>query len=399
MRRPSRGMGRGGAGRLAGAVLAAFLLLAGPGLAGDARAQGDYPEVPLPQGLTDDLAYLLGFNDPGRQEAPAFDPERVADMLDFIAGPKEAERIYTADPSLGEPSAYAEFDLSTDLEQLLRVAYSPDIPGMATAPASVRLTYWTRVNGNGGALPRLWKRLGDLAAPVVVSGTAYEEITPDVFSGSYYGYDLDRTLILFKHGGKRFLISLGKQRDVSEVGKKGVILGPDDEWNYLYTGNEGIPKFGLGWVRAYMYDSYSIMVYCETDPAAPRVRVGIFKWVRAGWQDINMVRSYHIYVGMGRFAKGLKEVLHNPRLADPAVISAEAARLQRLSQEELRAATRVYLVRLKEKYEGSDTLADKENAALFEGDRYLDQLTRDQMESLLFIEYLKNAAAKGGGNS
>jgi hypothetical protein len=144
-----------------------------------------------------------------------------------------------------------------------------------------------------------------------------------------------------------------------------------------------------------MYDSYSIMAYIEADPAAPRTRLGIFKWVRAGWQDINMVRSHHIYDGMNRFANGLVEVLHHPRLADTSEIISEMARIQQLSQKEMKAATRRYLDRLKEKYPDSDT------AALLEDDRYLNQLSRDQMESILIIEYLKEATGKNAdsGNS
>jgi hypothetical protein len=368
------------------------IFLAAGGRAPDALAQGDFPEVALPQNLTDDLAYLLAFNDPSRQQPAPFEPERVADILDFITGPKEPECIYTAAAELGEPSAYAEFDLDTDMKRLIRVAYSPDIPGMATAPASVRLHYWTRVNGNGGKLPRLWERFDNLDQPVVVSGTAYEQITPDPFSGTYYDYDLDRTLVLFQHRGRRVLISLSKQRDVSEVGKKGVTLGADEEWNYLYTGDAGVPKFGLGWVRAYMYDSYSVMVYIETDPAAPRTRLGIFKWVRAGWQDINMVRSYHIYRGMNRFAKGFTEVLHSPSLADTSAITAEVTRIRQLSQDELKSAPRRYLDRLKKQYRHSDAFAENDTASLFEDDRYLNQLNREQMEAILIIEYLKNAA-------
>lgn len=362
-------------------------------------SEEDLPEAALPADLTEGLAYLLAFNDPNRTDPPAFDSGRVARVLEFILAPKAADVIYTADEKLGKPSAYAEFDLDTDLERLIRIAYSPDIPGVATAPSSLRLTYWTQVNGNGGKLPKLWEVLPDLDKPVVVTGTAYEEITPDVFSGAYYGYDLDRTLILFKYQGRRFLISLAKQRDVSEVGKKGVILGRDDQWNYLYTGAEGIPRFGLGWVRSYMYDSYAILVYCETNPTAPAVRLGVFKWVRAGWQDINMVRSFHIYRGINRFAKGLEEVLATTSKSGISVISAEFDRIRQLSQEELKAATRSYLERLKERYREDDNLKQKETAVLFEGDEYVNQLSRREMESILILEYLRDATGKNGNNS
>ena len=139
------------------------------------------------------------------------------------------------------------------------------------------------------------------------------------------------------------------------------------------------------------------MVYCENDSAAG-VRLGIFKWVRAGWQDINMVRSFHIYRGMNRFAKGMQKILNTPQLADTSALRTEFKRIRQLPHEDLKAATREYLARLRERYRKHEKLTDKETAALFEDDRYLNQLTRKEMESILIIEYLKDAAGKNGNS-
>jgi hypothetical protein len=55
-------------------------------------------------------------------------------------------------------------------------------------------------------------------------------------------------------------------------------------------------------------------MYEEIDPVTTKVRCAVFKWLRAGWSGINMVRSKHIYNGLKRFAKPLKEILEYPSL-------------------------------------------------------------------------------------
>jgi hypothetical protein len=52
-----------------------------------------------------------------------------------------------------------------------------------------------------------------------------------------------------------------------------------------------------------MYDSASITVYYETDAPTPQVHCGVFKWIRAGWANMNFVRPHHIRNGVQRFSK------------------------------------------------------------------------------------------------
>ena len=72
-----------------------------------------------------------------------------------------------------------------------------------------------------------------------------ESDTPDLNTGVYHEYDLKRTLILLNHKGRQVLVSLSKQIDKSDVGKKGIILGNDNDWNYYYSGEPGFTRPAL----------------------------------------------------------------------------------------------------------------------------------------------------------
>jgi len=62
------------------------------------------------------------------------------------------------------------------------------------------------------------------------------EITPDTHSGAYYACNIHQTLLLFKYRQRNILVTVSRQVDVSTVGKKGYVLGGDDDWDYLYSG-------------------------------------------------------------------------------------------------------------------------------------------------------------------
>ena len=98
-------------------------------------------------------------------------------------------------------------------------------------------------------MPGSWKLVPRAGEPVIIRGLQRDGITPDLTTGVYYEYNLKRTLILLNHKGRQVLISISKQIDKSDIGKKGVILGNDDDWNYYYSGVPGSTKTGLGWIK------------------------------------------------------------------------------------------------------------------------------------------------------
>lgn len=351
--------------------------------------EGD-TEKEIDASLRKELAYLLSFVGPDAAGSETFQVDRISALMRFVTGARDPQVLYHAGTFNSAPSAYLEFDIHRPLSRILQLSYNPDIPAVVTMPASIRLSHWTDIDTPEHALPILWEILPVLQEPQFITGIEHIVNSPDQNSGAYFEYDLYRTLILTKHEGRSVLISLSRQKDISDVGKKGVIIGDDDNWDYLYTGQAGVSYAGLGWVKSYMYDSYSVSFYIETDAALPTVRVGVFKWLRAGWAGINMARSGHIYSGLERFAKSFKTVLESPRLDDMTAVSRDFANIKGLSIEEQQKIIAEYLREIEKKCRLERQLSEDQLNDLFKHRHYLNGLTEKERQSLIALALVKN---------
>ncbi len=309
--------------------------------------------------------------------------------MNLSCRPKDKNALYFPGNRTNIASAYLEFDIHKDLKHILDIGFNPNIPPFILSPSSIRLAYWTEVNGKKQLLPDLSSMLSRLDQPVMVTGVEHEEITPDLNTGAYYGYDLNRTLILLKYQGRPALISISKQKNVSDVGKKGVVLGKDDNWDYFYSGQNGLNKPGLGWVNSYMYDSYTISIFLEQDGSGPLVHCGIFKWLRAGWADMNMVQNHHIYRGLQRYTDTVKGILEYPSLPEPDKMAEIFSMIKTFSADELRDKVKNYITLLSQKYKEDASSGGKLIAETIKDSAYLSQLSQYQMQSVLAVEYIK----------
>jgi len=361
-------------------------------LAVQSQAGAAPKEVEISKTIYPGLRHFLDLVDPGKNVA--FDPGRITKVMEFIEGPKDQTALYFADGLLDMPSAYHEFDSQTDLRQILEYAFNPDIPFIATMPSSVRLFYWLDEKGQRREAPRVEQHLGDLDSPVVEKALQYVEITPDTNSGAYYGYNLYQTLIVFKYRQRKVLITVSTQTDVSSVGKKGYVLGADDDWDYFYSGKKGLTLPALGWVSSYMYASSAINVYYEIDAGSPRVRCALFKWLRAGWSGINMVQRKHIYGGLKRFAGPFQQILEYPELPPADRLADGFARIRRFSDNTLRSKMDIYADILKRRYNGENRNGRKWRAKLLADKDHWFSMSRDEMEAALVIEYMKAVIGK-----
>ena len=131
-----------------------------------------------------ELAYLLSFVGPQEGERSRFDPEQIRHLLAFVATPKDNGIVYHAGKLNGGPSAYHDFSIQKKLQEILHIAYDPDIPAVMTSPSSLRLTRWKEVEGTSQPLPRFWEKISDLQSPLIVTGVEYTVNTPDVHSGT-----------------------------------------------------------------------------------------------------------------------------------------------------------------------------------------------------------------------
>jgi len=343
-------------------------------------------EIKVPDALNPGLDYLLALVAPDTKDT--FGLGRIKKVLDFVASPKSNPALYYTDKKFDANSVYYEFEIQSDLDHILRYTFNPEIPSFAFRPSSVRLSYWSEVNGRKRDLPKLWHILPKADSPIIVRGVEHTEITPDLFSGAYYQYDTDELLILCKDRGRRLLINIARQKDKSDVGRKGIILGKDEDWHYFYSGQVGLTKTGLGWVNSYMYDSFSVSFYYEVDQKVPLVKCGTFKWLRAGWSNLNLVNKKHIHRGMERFAKDFKAILEHPKLPQASELASIFSKYQKLSLDELREKVTSHIRTL-------TSLLDNEKARFqrfaeqIKSGSYLNQMTRREMQAILVREEIK----------
>jgi len=285
--------------------------------------------------------------------------------------------------------AYHEYDTRIDFASFLQYSFTSQVPSVITSPASLRSSVWKGLSANPQKLPTSWKPAAPDAKPLIFHGTQHDAITPDQTTGVYYDYDLKKTLILCNSGGRQVLISISKQMDVSNVGKKGFILGNDDDWNYHYTDEIGSARTGLGWVKSYIYDYFAVAVYIENMSSPATVRSGVFQWIRAGWSGINFAKTEHVISGMKRYSRNSNFILESPNLPAPKQIATTYKHLSNLSHKELVEKYAALLqARLALALSGGKIKSSEKKAAAAMSE------SKEQMVEALMLEYLKIALGK-----
>lgn len=349
-------------------------------------AEASTPSLSLSQDVTSTLRYLLG--NLKAADATPFDPKRLTPYLTFLASPESANAIYTTGNSFKAPSAFNKFTVYADIQRIIEYTMDPNIPSFFFWPSSLRLSVWTSIDGGHGQLDRLKAASNDLDMPFILKGTEHITITPDQHTGAYFSYDVDKMIILSAFGEGRLLISIQSQQAPSAVGRKGWVLGEDEEWSYLYTREKGLDVKGLGWADTYMYESSNVTVYYQPDISVPKVTCGSISWLKAGWAGINMVKSKHIHRGLTRVADAFTAVMENPRLPEAATLAETFSKKEDLPTPTLKKYTSTYFAKLERRLSASKALWKKVKPS-FESNSLLDQMTRDEMYATLALDYFK----------
>jgi hypothetical protein len=366
-----------------GVIVAAWLVLTLSMI--DSAAAGN-KMIDVPPDTLPVLHYLLDLVK--KKDAAAFDARRIKPLMAFVQSPKTDGAIYTADGSFDAPSAYDDYVINADLQQILDYTLDADIPSFFFWPSSLRVAHWTRVDGGNQQLDRLRAASNALSQPFIVKGAEQLTITPDQHTGAYYSYDIDKMIILSPFEKGKIVLSIYAQQKPSAVGRRGWVLGEDDEWSYLYTKDKGLNVKGLGWADTYMYDSFGITLYHEPDPGKAAVTCATFSWVKAGWAGMNMVKPKHIHRGLERVAHAFTTVLENPRLPAPARLAETFAKSRDLPTPTLREYAKDYLAGLEQRITASATLS-KKMGEKFDSRRLLDQMSRDELYAVVALDYFK----------
>jgi len=356
-----------------------LFLMAGSAVASNLRAD-------LPEDVISTLHYLLDLVN--HEDGAAYDAQRIEPLVSFLLSPKPDDVLYRADDSFGAPSAYNQFSVNSGVQRITDYILDADIPSYFFWPSSLRLSRWTRVDGGEQEFDRLRMASGQSNLPYTLKGAEHIAITPDQHTGAYYSYDVDRLVILGPYQSGKVMINVYLQQEPSAVGRRGWVLGKDEDWSYLYTPDKGLNVKGLGWADTYMYDSFGVTVYYQADPAKQVVTCGTVSWVKAGWAGINMVQSKHIYRGLVRVADAFTAVIEDPRLPEPAQLAETFSRSKDLPTPTLRAYAKDYFSGLERRIASSESLLKKVGSK-FDSQMLLEQMTRDELYAALALDYLK----------
>jgi hypothetical protein len=319
---------------------------------------------------------------------------KVSGLLDFVVSEKGVDANLNPGKRENGAGAYFFADVKAPLSKVVKYAYNPKIPAYVTLPSVIRLGGW-QVKPTG-PFENLWEKVGDVKDPVILRGVEYEEITPDLTTGAYYRYEMDRMMVLLNYRGKDFFLSVTRQKHPSTVGRKGVIIGSDMDWNYFYSGQKGLTKTGLGWVDTYMYDAFSVSMLFElgTSKTQTQTRYATFKWLKAGWGGINMVRRENIIEGCKRFALGFKKILESPQLPEAEHLIDVYGKIKSLSDQDLAARLQPIGMALRRLSRTDPALSQGDFQDMIQSGKYLDKMSREERENLLMSESVKLAIGK-----
>ncbi|MGE4193859.1 MAG: hypothetical protein AB7E51_10770 [Pseudodesulfovibrio sp.] len=312
----------------------------------------------------------------------------IAPMLDFVIG-------VDADPKDIEPAKRfngrgicLRRDVKTDLAHILKYFYNPDIPNYLLCPAVLRMSGWHQGSEFLNRSSGLWEELPNLDQPVITRGREFEVTTPDSFAEAYYGYNLNRLMILLKHNGKNVLISVSRQEDKSEVGRKGAILD-DRQWDYFYSGLEGLNRGMIGWMDTFTYASGSVQVFAEQDADAPRSTVFLFKWLRAGWAGMNVVQRSHIYDGTLRYVRSFSKVVESKDLTPEFLVNGLKTVLN-MPESRMNTLINEYARNFEARFKNDPKLQDSDYAKVIRDGGYAEVLDANARRSVLALEKLKS---------
>lgn len=335
------------------------------------------------------LEYLLGFV---VDKSATFDESKVKDVLNFVDTSEPTSEMMELPRYKSANGAAMRMEVGASLKHILEYAYNPDIPNYAIYPSVIRISGWIPGSQFSDEKVRPWEYLDSDSLPKVWRGREFEVNTPDSFGGGYYKYDLERLMIMFKYQGRNVFLSVSRQIDKSGVGRKGLVMD-DNQWNYFYSGIPGLSTGGMGWMDTYMYSSASVYVYIQDKNDPGKTTTYLFKWLKAGWAGLNVVRPKHIFEGSQRFAKAFKGIIESSELPEPEIFAQKVHKIESMTDSEIAMKMDIYSKSM-EKLSAKDENVSDKFPEVYKDGKYADDFDRQERIGILVKEYVKQAMGK-----
>jgi len=340
--------------------------------------------VSIPEDVASSLTTLID----RVQGLHSLQAEDIMPLLDFARDTAPTRDDWDVPDLRNATGGYYGYGIAAPVDWIVERIYHPDLPPSFFHPSVVRVSKW--MDEPKENIPERWKGLEE-GQLVTIRGKGLEENTPDVTTGGYYTYHNDRLVVLLRQQDKKYLLSVSKQTDESTVGRKGVVIGDDQDWNYFYTDEQGLTARGLGWVDSYMFDSFSVSVLAADPDDPKRSRHTMFKWVRAGWSGMNMVRPSHVRNGCQRFAQSLIRLMESADTPDLDTLVAMSRRVQAMDEQEIQQTLQPYIENLRDVGSADPTLSRRSFQRLLHRDNPLEHYPLHAKQSLVMKEFLKTS--------
>lgn len=346
------------------------------------------PDSPINDSVESAINVLLACKDKGKN-IPELDS--LVPLLDFMMTSNgQGNNVHPAARSEGQ-GIYWRRNIQRNFKEVLRYMYNPGIAHEAIYPASIRTGKWLPGSDLLTLSKPLWEQINSLKEPVVIRGVEYEEVTPDDFSGSYYVYKVKRLLVLMPYRGKPVLLSVSWQDGQSEEGRKGGILGQYHNWDFVYSKKAGATASGIGWMSTYMYGSSTITLLYPQEGGF--TGYAMFKWLRAGWSGINVVKRKHIIAGADRTYSGMQNVFLGDKTTLPALEKMVGA-VRGYDRATLLQKTAAYCKALAELSKKDEILSTDDFQEILQDGKYGENMADDNLRSLLISIELKRLLGK-----
>lgn len=183
-------------------------------------------KILIPKTINSKLQHLFNLDDPNQNIT--FDPHLILTILKFIKNPKNNTTLYHTDGMQDLTSTYYNFNIHQDLKTIITYTFNPNIPKITTTPSSTHLS--NSINSKKNTRPpfQINRYLNELETPAIFKKHQYIKITPNLNSNTYYKYNLNQTLLLFKYHQHDVLIIISKQTNISTINKKNYVLNSNN---------------------------------------------------------------------------------------------------------------------------------------------------------------------------
>ncbi|MDD6088886.1 MAG: hypothetical protein PUB69_06215 [Desulfovibrionaceae bacterium] len=308
---------------------------------------------PLPSSASESIESLIRIASSSTEEPSA---EAVIPLLEIVLGGTS----YALPSGSYGKGVLLRSKVRVPLRTAASLMLNPSLPGETLYPAVVRRSAWIAGKSALGNLSRQLSSGEWPKAMQVARAREFEETTPDTNSGGYYRYNLDRMFIAVSaEDGSRVLFSISAMNKPSALGLRGAVVGQDANWCYMYTPKVGVNLPMLQWTETMLYKSASVTAFIERANQPGVTEICTFKWMKAGWSGINVVKESHIAGGVQRFFTCMQQALESPKFPNASQIIRKRATLMETDSQELIKRFAVFADYLKKQSTSDSTLKQK----------------------------------------